>query len=104
MNRALSYICSDVDLDLQKKISYQNKTPILIQANPNPNSKRRQSLLNPLPASLILDKKSKSAVKRMSMTTEVTQINPKLMVENTENLYDFYNVPTGKSTSGYGSP
>lgn len=104
MNRALSYICSDVDLDLQKKISYQNKTPILIQANPNPNSKRRQSLLNPLPVSLILDKKSKSAVKRMSMTTEVTQNQPKLLVENTENLYDFYNVQTGKSTSGYGSP
>jgi hypothetical protein len=116
MNRALSYICSDNDidnLDLQKRINRQNKSPILIETNQNKNTqRRRQSLLNPLPVSLILDKKSKSAIKRMSMTTDLKQLESsgrKMTRENAENFKDLYNIPPHeihprKSYSGYNSP
>lgn len=120
-NRALSYICSDNDIDnfdIQKRIAEQKKAPIFIE-NKNSNNKlsqrRRQSLFNPLPTSLIPGKNSKSAIKRMSMTTEGAQKELKqqrhLELENDENFKSLYNIPPlgtvashRKSESGYSSP
>ena len=114
MNRALSYICSQSDNDpIQLKLLKvkQNRVrteqgPILIQANPNPHKrKRRQSLLNPLPPSMILDKKSKSAIKRMSLTEMREKPGVKTEDVREGKVEDFYDVPLDESlNSGYVSP
>ena len=64
--RPASYLYSDAEYDLPQAKRNSIESPLKIQLKILPPSKRRQSMMNPVPASLIVDKKFRNSLKRLS--------------------------------------
>lgn len=96
MAKEESYLNSEQEIHKQDPTLHSIDSPIKVQLKVTQPVKRRQSLMNPLPASLIIDKNLKNSLKRFS----VNQDQIMLQIAKLENFDIKEELDDSRSISG----